>query len=86
MNLTLAAPGCSYRHFASEGGVKYNGTYNRGIICGCENTLDTEHYLGLGKSNDYGVMLDLENVGTVPKGWWGNAARTALKMAKMYKI
>ena len=59
MDLTLAAPGCSYRHFALYGGPLYNGTYNRGIVCGCENTLDTEHYLGLGMGENYGSMLDL---------------------------
>ena len=58
-DLTLAAPGCKYKHFAIGGGVEYNGTYHRGIICGCTNALDQNNYFGLGRANAYKVMLDL---------------------------
>ena len=68
MLLTLAAPGCSYKHFALSDGTRYNGAYDRGIICGCENALDSEHYLGLGRENRYGVMLNLNGYDqTVPQ-------------------
>ena len=61
-DLTLAAPGCSYKNFAL-----YNGTLNRGIICGCENTLDSKNALNLGRTNDYICMLDLNGYDqTVP--------------------
>lgn len=68
VDITLAAPGCKYRDFAIANGVKYNGTYHRGIICGCANALDQNNYLGLGRANTYKVMLDLNGYDqTVPQ-------------------
>lgn len=60
LNLTLAAPNCKFDwHFAICAGVEYNGTYHRGLICGCANALDSSRPLHLGRSNMYKVMLDL---------------------------
>ena len=68
VDITLAAPGCKYRHFAIGNGVEHNGTYHRGIICGCENALDQNNYLGLGRAEKYKVMLDLNGYNqTVPQ-------------------
>ena len=68
VDLTLAAPGCKYKHFAIGAGVEYNGTYHRGIICGCTNALDQNNYFGLGRANKYKVMLDLNGFDqTVPQ-------------------
>jgi hypothetical protein len=68
VDITLAAPGCKYRDLAIANGVEYNGTYHRGIICGCTNALDRNNYLGLGRANTYKVMLDLNGFDqTVPQ-------------------
>lgn len=65
-DLTLAAPGCSYKNFAL-----CEGTFNRGLICGCENALDSKNALNLGKRNNdvdsYKCKLDLNGYDqTVP--------------------
>ena len=60
IDLTLAAPNCKFDwNFAIGAGVEYNGTYHRGLICGCANALDSSRPLHLGRSNKYKVMLDL---------------------------
>ncbi len=69
LDLTLAAPDCKFAtHFAICGGVEYNSTYHRGLICGCTDALSSTLPLYMGRSNLYKVMLDLNGYDqTVPQ-------------------